>query len=99
MFSGKRLWGVRVEAEVVRERVRKRQSGQVLFRQHVQDGRVLGRLQNQVQGLPETISGEDRHDDAVHIRRRRHTRTGREHRQSEPQRRHAEFHQSNQISI
>lgn len=79
-FSGKRFWGVRVEVEVVRERVRERQSGQVLFRQHFQDRRVLGRLQNEIQGLPEAVSGEDRHDDAVHVRRRRHTRAGREHR-------------------
>lgn len=44
LFPGKRLRGVRVETEVIRERVRKRQSGQVLFRQHFQDRRVLRRL-------------------------------------------------------
>lgn len=76
-FTGERLGGVRAEAKVLRERVRQGQPGQVLFRQRVQDRRVLGGLQDEVSGLPEAVPGEDRHDVAVHVWRRRDARSRR----------------------
>jgi len=32
---------------------------------------MLGGLQDEIPGLPEAVPGEDRHDDAMHVRRRR----------------------------
>lgn len=93
VFTGERLGGVRAEAKVLHQRVRQGQPGQMLFRQHVQDGRVLGCLQNEVSGLPEAVPGEDRHDVAVHVRRRGDARSRRERRESERERRVAELHQ------
>lgn len=77
-FTGERLGDVRAEAKVLCERVRQGQPGQVLFRQRVQDGRMLGGMQDEVPGLPEAVPGEDRHDVTVHVRRRRDARSRRE---------------------
>lgn len=98
-FAGERLGGVRAEAKVLRERVRQGQPGQVLFRQRVQDGRVLGSLQDAVSGMPEAVPSEYRHDDDVHLRRRRNARSRRERGQLQLQQRSAELHQSHQVPV